>query len=36
MIADWRVKMGLPQLSFFFVQLAAYTSDYSAIRQALL
>ena len=34
MITDWRQKFDLPELSFFFVQLAAYTSDYSLIRQA--
>ena len=34
MIADWRKKFELPDLSFFFVQLAAYSSDYSLIRQA--
>jgi hypothetical protein len=34
MIADWRAKFQLPDLSFFFVQLAAYESDYSLIRQA--
>jgi len=26
MIYDWRKKMELPDLSFFFVQLAAYPS----------
>jgi sialate O-acetylesterase len=34
MIADWRKKFDLPNLSFFFVQLAAFQSDYSAIRAA--
>ena len=34
MIADWRKKFELPNLSFFFVQLAAFESDYSTIRQA--
>lgn len=34
MITDWRQKFHLPELSFFFVQLAAYSSDYSLIRQA--
>eukprot|EP00043_Microstomoeca_roanoka_P000473 m.27831 g.27831 ORF g.27831 m.27831 type:complete len:504 (+) comp10338_c0_seq2:59-1570(+) len=33
MISDWRSKMQL-SLPFFFVQLAAYSSDYSLIRQA--
>jgi sialate O-acetylesterase len=37
MIADWRKKFNLPDLSFFFVQLAAYpTQDYSLIRAAQL
>jgi len=34
MIADWRQKFQLPDLSFFFVQLAAYSQDYSEIRHA--
>jgi len=34
MIADWRKKFMLPDLSFFFVQLAAYRADYSLIRNA--
>lgn len=36
MIADWRSKFGLPQLSFFFVQLAPYwpRRDFTAIRSA--
>jgi hypothetical protein len=34
MITDWRLKFGLPQLSFFYVQLAAYGADYSLIRAA--
>ena len=34
MIADWRKKFVLPDLSFFFVQLAAFSADYSKIRQA--
>ncbi len=34
MIADWRKKFDLPNLSFFFVQLAAFSSDYALIRQA--
>jgi len=34
MIADWRLKFNLPNLSFFFVQLAAFQQDYSEIRQA--
>lgn len=33
MIADWRRKMDLA-LPFLFVQLAAYSSDYSLIREA--
>jgi len=34
MIVDWRKKFQLPDLSFFFVQLAAYSQDYSEIRAA--
>jgi len=34
MIADWRRKFGLPSLGFFYVQLAAFHSDYSLIRAA--
>ena len=34
MIADWRAKFGLPDLSFFYVQLAGYHDDYSRIRAA--
>ena len=35
LIADWRTKFGLPRLSFFFVQLAAYGwHDYTHLRQA--
>jgi len=34
MIADWRKKFDLPNLSFFFVQLAAYGQDYAEIRNA--
>ena len=34
MIADWRLKFGLPDLSFFYVQLAAFRQDYSLIRAA--
>eukprot|EP00937_MAST-01D_sp_MAST-1D-sp2_P000500 g500.t1 len=34
MIADWRAKFELPEMSFFFVQLAAYFSDYASIRNA--
>jgi len=39
MIADWRVKFGLPDLYFFFVQLAPWdggAGTYAAIRQAQL
>ena len=38
MIADWRMKFKLPELSFLFVQLAAELccGDYSIIRQAQL
>eukprot|EP00050_Salpingoeca_kvevrii_P022110 m.121236 g.121236 ORF g.121236 m.121236 type:complete len:810 (+) comp9600_c0_seq5:87-2516(+) len=35
MIADWRKKMGIP-LPFYFVQLAAFSSDYALIREAQL
>ena len=34
MIADWRKKFDLPNLSFFFVQLAGFTSNYALIREA--
>lgn len=34
MIADWRKKFDLPDMSFFFVQLAAFSSNYALIRQA--
>ena len=34
MIADWRRQFGLPDLSFFYVQLAPYSQDYSRIRLA--
>ena len=35
MIADWRAKFDLPEMSFFFVQLAAYVNvNYAAIRNA--
>ena len=34
MIADWRVKFNLPDLSFFYVQLAAFKQDFSLIRAA--
>ena len=36
MIADWRAKFGLPDLSFFFVQLAPYwpRRDFTAVRNA--
>jgi len=34
MIADWRQKFGLPEMSFFFVQLAAYFANYAPIRNA--
>lgn len=35
MIADWRVKFELPNLSFSYVELAAYPAqDYSLIRSA--
>lgn len=33
MIADWRKKMSL-ELPFFFVQLAAYGTNYAFIREA--
>jgi sialate O-acetylesterase len=36
MISDWRAKFELPQLSFFFVQLAPYwpRRDFTAVRNA--
>jgi len=35
MIADWRSKFELPDMSFFFVQLAAYVkTNYASIRNA--
>jgi sialate O-acetylesterase len=34
MITDWRLKFGLPDLSFFHVQLAGYTADWGEIRAA--
>ena len=34
MIADWRKKMDLPDLSFFFVQLPSYKNDYSFLKKA--
>ena len=36
MIADWRAKFGLPDMSFFFVQLAPYwpRRDFTAVRNA--
>ena len=35
LIADWRAKFDLPDLPFFFVQLAAYGwHDYTHLRQA--
>ena len=35
MIADWRVKFGLPEMPFYYVQLAAFPlQDYSKIRAA--
>ena len=34
MISDWRRKFDLPDLSFFYVELAAFSSDYSLIRAA--
>jgi len=35
MIYDWRLKFNLPDLGFFFVQLAAYPEqDYALIRNA--
>eukprot|EP01043_Picozoa_sp_COSAG02_P022326 COSAG02_NODE_1158_length_14185_cov_21.954778_4_plen_85_part_00 len=36
MIADWRSKFNLPDMSFFFVQLAPYwpRRDFTAVRNA--
>ena len=35
MIADWRAKFALPEMSFFFVQLAAYAGgDFTPLRNA--
>jgi sialate O-acetylesterase len=36
MIADWRAKFNLPDMSFFFVQLAPYwpRRDFTAVRNA--
>eukprot|EP00965_Chrysotila_dentata_P236332 6201261-Pleurochrysis_carterae.AAC.1 len=34
MVADWRSKFGLPDLAFLYVELAAYSQDYSSIRAA--
>ena len=34
MIADWRRQFGLPDLSFFYVQLAPYRQDFSRFRLA--
>jgi sialate O-acetylesterase len=36
MIADWRSKFNLPNMSFFFVQLAPYwpRRDFTAVRNA--
>ena len=38
MIADWRTKFALPNMSFFFVQLAPYFihRDFTAVRNAQL
>lgn len=34
MIADYREKFQLPDLSFFYVELAAYSANYAEIRRA--